>query len=193
MEHVILREITQCSPEQQAAVRDVRNQPGIRKAMYTEHEISEAEHARWVEALRTDNRQIIFVVLLDDKVRGVVSLNALDRHHKKSDWAFYLDENTRGGLGAALEYALINYAFDDVNLEKLNCEVIETNPIVVKLHKKFGFVEEGFRRSNVIKDGERVGVHFLGLTKEDWANHKTTAYDMYKAKLDNFEITMEKP
>ena len=141
MRKIILREITKCTDEQIKAVRDVRNQEGIRKSMYTEHEIPLKEHLSWVERLRTDARQIVFVVLVDGVVGGVVSVNAIDRLHLKSDWAFYLDENVRGGLGAALEFSLINFVFTELGLEKLNCEVIETNEAVVRMHKKFGFIE----------------------------------------------------
>ena len=64
-----------------------------------------------------------------------------------------------------------NEALIVVDVQKLNCEVIEGNNPVVKLHKKFLFKDEGFRRSNIIKGEKRIGVHFLGLTKEDWITH----------------------
>ena len=70
--------------------------------MYTEHEIPLNELlSLWVERLQSDNRQIVFVVLVDNEVSGVVSVNAIDRLHLKSDWAFYLDANVRGGLGSS--------------------------------------------------------------------------------------------
>ncbi len=131
MPNIILREITKCTEEQKKAVREVRNQESVRKSMYTEHEIPLNEHLGWVERLQTDTRQIVFVVLVEGIVSGVVSVNAIDRLHLKSDWAFYLDENVRGGLGAALEFNLINFVFTELGLEKLNCEVIETNEAVV--------------------------------------------------------------
>lgn len=191
MTKVVLRRIERCTLEQQKAVRDVRNQPSIRKSMYTEHEIGLDEHLSWLENLRHDDRQIVFIVLVDDVVSGVVSVNAIDELHKKSDWAFYLDENVRGGLGAALECALLDFVFNDLMLEKLNCEVIETNQAVVKMHKKFGFVQEGFRRENIEKDGERMGVYFLGITKADWLGNKEAISTKYNAVLSKFDLTIE--
>jgi UDP-4-amino-4,6-dideoxy-N-acetyl-beta-L-altrosamine N-acetyltransferase len=188
---VLLREITKCSDEQKKVVRDVRNQHSVRKSMYTEHEITLDEHLSWVKRLGSDKRQLVFVVFVDNVVSGVVSVNAIDRSHKKSDWAFYLDENVRGGLGAALEYTLINFVFENLNIEKLNCEVISTNEAVVKLHKKFGFVEEGFRRENIEKDGKRIGVYFLGLTKTDWCRYKKEVYEKYRKIISKFGIKVE--
>jgi RimJ/RimL family protein N-acetyltransferase len=63
-------------------------------------------------------------------------------------------------------------AFEEMGITKLNCEVLETNPSVIKLHKKFGFVEEGIRRKNIIKNNARVDVHLLGLLKDEWSKVK---------------------
>lgn len=194
---ITLKNITSCSKEEQYLLRQVRNQESVRKSMYTDHEISEEEHGRWLEKCYWNDKnaessiQSVFIVFIDHKVSGVVSVNAIDRQHKKADWAFYLDENLRGGLGAILEYNFIDFLFNQYDIEKLNCEVIETNPSVVKLHKKFGFIEEGFRRSNIIKNEKRIGVHFLGLTKEDWSENKLDFYKKYKKFLNNHAVNIK--
>lgn len=191
MTKVVLREINQCTSEQKVAVRDIRNQDSVRRSMYTDHEIGLDEHLKWVTRLKDDKKQIVFVVLVEEVVSGVVSVNAIDRSHKKSDWAFYLSEKVRGGLGAALEFSLLDFVFNVLLLEKLNCEVIETNEAVVKMHKKFCFVEEGFRRENIEKEGGRVGVFFLGITKSDWLEGKSSVREKYQPVLNKFNITIE--
>ncbi len=191
MTDFILREITNCTQRQKKAVLDLRNQENVRKSMYTEHEILMNEHLDWVERLQNDKRQIVFVVLMDNEVCGVVYLNAIDRLHLKSDWGFYLDVNARVGLGAVLEFNLINFVFDKLGLEKLNCEVIETNELVAKLHKKFGFVEEGLRRENIIKNHKRIGVRFFGLTKSDWLKHKEEVMVRYEKAMKKFDLEIE--
>ena len=58
--------------------------------MYNEHIIGLDEHLSWVGRLRSDDKQIVFAVLSEQrKPIGVVSLNALDSIHRKADWAFY--------------------------------------------------------------------------------------------------------
>ena len=86
---------------------------------------------------------------------------------------------------------MINFVFQRVGLEKLNCEVIETNEAVVKLHKKFGFVEEGFRRENIIKNENRMGVFFLGLTRSDWEREKETVKNRYEKVINKFDLEIE--
>jgi len=89
-----------------------------------------------------------------------------------------------------LEYAIINYVFDSMGLDKLNCEVLEGNDAVVKMHTKFLFREEGFRRSNIIKNGVRIGVHFLGLTREDWVAGRVSIRERYSGVFDKFAIVI---
>ena len=120
-----------------------------------------------------------------------MSVNAIDRLHLKSDWAFYLDASARGGLGDALVFSIIEFLFNDLELEKLNCEVIETNEAVVRLHNKFGFAEEGFRRENIIKNEKRMGVFFLGLTKNDWLKNRDAVSLKYGKAINKFNLEIE--
>ena len=54
---IVLRPISRCTPAQQEALRELRNHPAIRTAMYSDHIISSAEHAKWIEGLRNDDIQ----------------------------------------------------------------------------------------------------------------------------------------
>jgi len=100
-------------------------------------------------------------------------------------------EAARGGLGSALEYSFIDFIFNTLGMEKLNCEVIEGNDAVVKLHKKFLFQEEGFRRSSILKNGVRMGIHFLGLTKEDWLAGRGEIQERYKGVFEKFSVSIK--
>lgn len=185
--------LTELNTESQLKVREIRNENGVKKWMYTDHSIELNEHLSWINSLKSDKKQIVFVVLDEENNNnpvGVVSINSMDQKHKKTDWAYYLTENARGGLGSAIEYTFINFVFNVLEMQKLNCEVIEGNSSVVKLHKKFLFKDEGFRKSNIIKSGERIGVHFLGLTREDWISGSNEVYDKYQKVLNKFNISI---
>ena len=181
--------LTQISKENQLKIRDIRNEENVRKWMYTEHLIKESEHLNWIEYLKSSDKQMVFSVLDENNIPlGVVSLNAIDKLHKKADWAYYLSSDARGGLGSVLEYYFIDFIFNSLDIEKLNCEVIEGNDTVVKLHKKFIFKNEGFRESDLIKNNKRIGIHFLGLKKENWQNGKETIYNKYSKIFNKFEV-----
>lgn len=141
--------------------------------MYTSHEISPQEHEAWISSLAGDARRSVFVAMFDCELAGVVSLSAINATQKTADWAFYLDARLQGkGLGSQVEFWLLDHAFNEAGLEKLNCEVLETNPTVVKMHQKFGFRVDGVRRKNIVKDGVRVDVVLLGITREEWLERR---------------------
>lgn len=157
----------------QAHVRTLRNQEDVRKYMYTSHEITESEHEGWLTSLKGNNRQAVFVAMSDGQAIGIVSLNSINAVQKTADWAFYLDTEIQGkGLGSIVEFWMLDYAFNEAGIEKLNCEVLETNPAVIKMHQKFGFELEGVRRKNILKDGSRIDVVLLGITKEEWKDKR---------------------
>lgn len=167
------KELLNESEEIKLDVRNWRNQESVRKYMYTDHMISEIEHKRWLESLSDNKRNLVYVVYINDLAEGIVSVNAINERHKTAEWAFYLaDENKRGGTGALIEYEILNHIFEKMEIEKLNCEVLETNPAVIKLHQKFGFSLEGIRRKNILKEEKRIDVHLLGITKEEWKTEK---------------------
>jgi len=176
----------------QLIVREIRNEKEVRKWMHTDHLITLNEHLGWVNKLKKDSRQVVFVAI--DELNyplGVVSLNAIDNTHKKADLGCYLSKTSRGGLGTALEYAFIDFVFNSLNIEKLNCEVIEGNDISIKLKKKLLFKYEGFRESNIYKNNIRIGIHFLGLTKKSWNNDSKSVMDKYSKVLNKFNIEIE--
>lgn len=189
---ITLKLLHTCSLEQQLQIRAIRNQPSVRSFMYSDHEIGLNEHLAWIKKVKADNKQIIFIVLngLHESI-GLVSINGLDINNKKADWAYYLNQNSRGGLGAALEYQILEYVFNKTMLEKLNCEVIETNQAVIKLHKKFNFIEEGFRNENIIKNGKRVGVFFLGLTKSAWKENRVLIFNKHRTVFEKYQIQFD--
>lgn len=162
-------DILDAGPTYQAQVRELRNHADIRRFMYTDHPIGPQEHASWLASLGGNHRQKVFVILHHGAVAGVVSLNGIDTVHRTADWAFYLDPALQGkGLGSRVEFWLLDHAFNEAGLEKLNCEVLASNPTVVKLHRRFGFTQEGVRRQNILKDGERMDVVLLGITRDEW-------------------------
>lgn len=165
---VELRALQDLSPDDQMKILSIRNQDGVRKNMYHDLIIREAEHRAWLERLKDANDTKFFAVYSNGALVGGASLNAINTENKRADWAFYLDETVQGkGLGAALEFTFLDYVFYKTRLEKLNCEVLAFNEPVIRLHKKFGFVQEGVRRQHIRRE-EPLDVVLLGITRGEW-------------------------
>lgn len=164
-----LLNITEADKDVADAILSIRNEPDVRRNMYTSHQIQPSEHEAWLQSLVESAKSKFYAVLREGAVIGGVGISAIDRAHSRADWAYYLSTKTRGrGIGSALEFKFLDHVFKIEGINKLNCEVIEWNAAVVKLHKKFGFVEEGRRRAHVIRDGEVHDVVLLGITNAEW-------------------------
>lgn len=149
-----------------------RNAPSVRENMYTRHEISFAEHLSWWVKTKNDPRHSYFMYESDTVPLGIVGFNNIDSENRNCSWAFYAATDAPRGTGSKMEYLAINYAFDELGLHKLQCEVLAYNEPVVRLHKKFGFSVEGvFKDQHRIKD-RYVDIFRLALMRSEWAEHR---------------------
>jgi UDP-4-amino-4,6-dideoxy-N-acetyl-beta-L-altrosamine N-acetyltransferase len=148
-----------------------RNLPEIARWMYSDHVISRDEHARWFERAMADKARRYWVIEADQRPVGLANLYDIAPEHSRSAWAYYLaDPSTRGqGIGAFVEYWVIEHVFGELGLSKLWCEVLIENEPVWRLHEGFGFRREALLRQHVRKDGEFSDVVGLGLLARDWA------------------------
>jgi UDP-4-amino-4,6-dideoxy-N-acetyl-beta-L-altrosamine N-acetyltransferase len=151
-------------------VREWRNLPEIREYMYSDHVISEHEHARWFGNAINDPARSYWIIELDGNPVGLANLYDISESHRRAYWAFYLaSPEVRGkGVGSFAERFVINHAFEVLDLEKLCCEVLATNAAVVKMHQRYGFQVDGTLRQHVVKHGARVDVVTMSLLREDW-------------------------
>ena len=148
-----------------------RNLPEVAAFMYSDHQISELEHARWFASAMGDETKRYWIIELDGEPVGVANLYDISARHKRAYWAFYLaDERVRGrGVGSSTERFVMRHVFVDLGFDKLCCEVLATNEGVVKMHERYGFRVDGTLRSHVLKAGERVDVVALSLLRDEWA------------------------
>ena len=148
-----------------------RNSPEVAAYMYTDHQISPEEHARWFAGAADDARRAYWVIEMDGAPVGLANLYDIDRSNRRCAWAYYLAEpSVRGrGVGGYVEYLVIERVFGEFGLQKLWCEVLDSNRGVWRMHQKFGFKEEARFRRHVLKNGAMEDVLGLGLLAEDWA------------------------
>ena len=158
-------------PTLQERIRAWRNLPEVARWMYSDHAISAEEHARWFARALSDPGGRYWIIQLDGAPVGLANLTGIQPEHGRSSWAYYLaDPAVRGkGVGAFVEFLVIEHAFGELGLEKLWCEVLADNEPVWKLHESFGFRREALFRNHVKKQGRPVDVVGLGLLASDWA------------------------
>lgn len=155
-------------------VRKWRNSKEVSSYMYNENYISEEQQIKWYENINWNN-SIYWIIEYNGKKLGLASINSIDRALQSCYWAFYLgDTSVRGvGIGGKVEYNVLKYVFEELNLNKLRCEVFVSNDKVIKMHEKFGFRREAYYREHCKKNQKYEDVVGLAILKSEWELIKT--------------------
>ncbi len=155
-------------------LREWRNMPEISKYMYFDHHITKEEHEKWFNRISSDKTTKYWIIVCDGEDVGLVNLYGIDNQNLRCHWAFYISSsNARGkGVGSFVEYSILHYVFDKMCLNKLCCEVLGFNEPVVRMHKKFGFKEEGLFKEHIIKNNQPHKVYCLAILRSEWNDIK---------------------
>lgn len=70
-----------------------------------------------------------------------------------------------------MEVAALKYAFDNLEIRKLECQVLDFNLPVVNLHLRHGFRVEGVFREAYERDGSYHDIYCLALMSADWVKY----------------------
>jgi RimJ/RimL family protein N-acetyltransferase len=72
------------------------------------------------------------------------------------------------GYGSEAMELVARYAFDELNLHRLQLTVIDYNPRAIAMYEKLGFVREGNYREFGERDGARYDLFLYGLLRPEW-------------------------
>ncbi|ADB40250.1 UDP-4-amino-4,6-dideoxy-N-acetyl-beta-L-altrosamine N-acetyltransferase [Spirosoma linguale] len=156
-------------------VRTWRNSPEVAQYMYTSEPITAEQQQAWFSRIQQDSSSRYWLIEYNDKKIGLASLTGISQTLSSCYWAFYLGDTSirGGGLGAKIEFNVLEYVFNGLKLNKLRCEVMTFNDKVISMHEKFGFRREAYYRQHVKKDGAWQDVVGLALLKQEWEAYRT--------------------
>ena len=161
--------LTPLTEEDRDLILPWRNAPEVRRAMYSQHEITEEEHRAWFAKMRADSTREWFLYRDEGGVpQGAVYLFDWNRDHGTAFWGFYAQPEAPPGTGLFMEEDLLRYAFEDLRLHKLCCEVLASNWQVVNLHEKVGCKKEGVFRQQFWNGQEFVDIVRFGVLQDEW-------------------------
>jgi RimJ/RimL family protein N-acetyltransferase len=101
---------------------------------------------------------------------GWCSLTAWSPQHRSASLGFCFREAVWGG-GFATEAAraLLAWAFDTLDLNRVQAEADTRNLACARVLGKLGFVREGTLRQDCVVDGVVSDSWVFGLLREEWA------------------------
>jgi len=141
-----------------AAIRSVITDPWIAAKVRHDHRVSDY----------IDHPDVSYLGCFDgDELAGVFMLirdfiEVQIHAYIRRPWTRYGREWGRAALA---------HAFACPDVQRVSALIAEGLESVVNYCRKLGFVYEGFQRQAIQKDGRLVGIHLLGMTREEWHGH----------------------
>lgn len=94
------------------------------------------------------------------EIVGAVYLLDIDWLHKNAEFGILIGDESAQGKGAG-EFAtrgILQHAFMDLNLHRVNLVALVSNERALRLYRKIGFVDEGISREALFKNGVYVDI-----------------------------------
>ena len=110
-------------------------------------------------------------IFLNGKLVGMISFHFINWKTKYTSIGYYLAKETEGkGVITSCIKALINFAFKELVLNKVEIQCAESNIKSRKIPERLGFKQEGISR-----DAERINDHYndvvtYSLLRNEWEN-----------------------
>lgn len=152
-----------------------RNSEHVRSKMFTDHTISLDEHHAWFERIEQQASPLHFIFELEEKPIGYISYSDVNWLSGTCTSGLYIGEkkDIPEIAGLLIEFSTIEYAFEKLNMRKIWGHIFSFNQRVIKLHKFFGYKQEGILVDHILKNGKFENLLIMSLFKSDWEAQKS--------------------
>lgn len=116
-------------------------------------------------------KRILFKAVDENGImKGMCELGSIDRRNGIASLCrIFVDKKYRGrGIAELMIRKLINIAFSELNVYRIELNVYTYNTPAFKCYEKLGFVREGMKRKVTKYYNEYWDGYFYALLKEDW-------------------------
>lgn len=129
-------------------------------------------HQRWLEKIDGDNNNYrLAIESAADGLIGMSTIIQVDWRNRHAWHGIYLgDKNIQGkGYGLDVVMTTMRYAFDELQLERLDGSMIEYNEGSVRFYcEKLGWSVEGRKNNYFYRRGKFWDQIIVGITKDDY-------------------------
>lgn len=140
--------------------------PGVQAGVGTNWPEPVAGTRAFVERARANADEVFLAIerLEDDELLGACSLFDVHAGNRAATLGIWIARPFWDrGYGTDAVRVLCRFAFEEMNLRRVELGVFETNPRAKRAYERVGFREEGRRREALFIDGRYVDVVVMGL------------------------------
>lgn len=149
------------------------NQPEIRQLLSVDYPASYQQELDFIERAtkRLDNpTEIPLAICAEGTLVGAAGLHDISLRHRHAIVGLFIGDKTwRGqGIGRTVYRLLIEFAFNELNLQALRADVYEHNHASQELHLRTGFTQVGCIPKWYFKAGQYQDFLTYHLSQETW-------------------------
>lgn len=150
------------------------NDPRVRRPLTSADPANMAQSEEFFEDVVSDDDGVHLLICVDgdDGDPEPVGDIALFKVHDRTRWAeiaiAIAPEYWGNGYGTEASERLVEYAFDERNLHRLQARVMASNEASRRIWEKLGFELEGRLRENQFDGGEYVDTLYFGLLEHEY-------------------------
>jgi len=147
------------------------NHPALRETLYYALPTSpELQAERWLKKSK-DQHNVVFVICSKktDELLGITSLERIDWIGRMA--TFYIaiasEKDWSKGFGSEVTRLMTDYAFNTLNLKRIQLHVSVDNERAVKVYKSAGFKIEGTLRQAMYHNGYYSDFYVMAVLRDD--------------------------
>ncbi|MFC6731169.1 GNAT family N-acetyltransferase [Haladaptatus sp. DYSN1] len=148
------------------------NNPAVRRPLTSSIPRTMTETRRYFEEVITkeeDDFHLLICTPEDHTPVGMITLFKVARREGHGELAIWVDPEFHGnGYGTAAARCIVDFAFDEQRLHRIQARVLETNPASQRIWENLGFTHEGTHRDEDYDDGQFVDMLYYGLLEDEW-------------------------
>jgi len=134
--------------------------------------ISLAHERQWLETVLKDKTSVRCAICLKstDRYIGNIYATGIDSINRTAEMHIFIGDDKNQGKGYAAESIkmMIEYLFNEMNIERLEARIFADNNRSIQLFESCGFKKEGTHIAAVYKHGHRKTVLSFGLLRTKW-------------------------
>lgn len=153
------------------------NRPYLRQWLpwidYTQSIVDELAYIRTVMDQYQENQSIACAIWYKGNIAGTISYHPVDWVNRKVEIGYWLGAQFQGnGLMTKACSTFIDYAFDDLKLNKVEIRCATGNDRSCAIPQRLGFTHEGISRQAEWLYDHYVDLHLYGLLVNEWRKNK---------------------
>ncbi len=134
---------------------------------------------KWFENYMNNRSTNVRCSIIDtekDELIGLISLTNIDHINQSAELHIMIGEerDQRKGVGSFATMEMLNHAFYNLNLQRIELTVLDTNEKAQRFYEKNGFVREGTKKKAKYKNGDFTDVHMYALLRNEYNKKNQT-------------------